>query len=256
MCGRLAMYCFLFPSTPSPAIQGTEVIAEWGLARQTSYDDGNPPPCNRVGHLGHSRLVTMVVYNPDPGTPPRQRGRQESSSRGTQWSILASWIRLGPDGRNGGGGLGPESMAGGSKSFVARREQSDKVKPLPCTLTEVFHAMAAWRPNPTKLAGITFQTGMLVNNVRSPVISIMIIQSGLGPWTFVPTSFLPSQPLLATITSVYHRCRCSSIVSSSPVRSRPSPQVQGQSPNRQCTMPICTLPMRVCGCVGSACVSV
>lgn len=71
-------------------------------------------------------------------------------------------------------------LHGRRESFVARRGQSDKVKPLPCTLTEVFHATAAWRQNPTKLAGIAFQTGMPVNNVRSPVISITIFRSGLG----------------------------------------------------------------------------
>lgn len=95
----------------------------------------------------------------------------------------------------------PGFMAGGSR---CRSRQSDKVKPLPCTLTEVFHATAAWRQNPTKTAGIAFQTGMPVDNVRPPVISITIIPSGLGPAHHVPSyrqaSFLPnpSCPLLAS----------------------------------------------------------
>lgn len=78
----------------------------------------------------------------------------------------------------------------------------NKVKPLPCTLTEVFHATAAWRQNPTRTAGIAFQTGMPVDNVRPPVISITIIPSGLGPHqalhvpAYRQASFLP-QPLLA-----------------------------------------------------------
>lgn len=70
--------------------------------------------------------------------------------------------------------------------------QSDKVKPLVCTLTEVFHATAAWSQNPTKPAGIACQTGMPVDNVRPPVISITIIQSGLGHVpAYLQASFLP-----------------------------------------------------------------
>lgn len=73
----------------------------------------------------------------------------------------------------------------------------NKVKPLPCTLTEVFHATAAWRQNPTRGAGIAFQTGMPVDNVRPPVISITIIPSGLGPHQacmYLRTDKLPSCP--------------------------------------------------------------
>lgn len=36
MCGRLAMYCSV-SQHPVSGIQGTEVIAEWGLATQASY---------------------------------------------------------------------------------------------------------------------------------------------------------------------------------------------------------------------------
>lgn len=126
---------------------------------------------------------------------------------------------------------------------VVCSRQSDKVKPLPCTLTEVFHATAAWRQNPTKTAGITFQTGMPVDNVRPPVISITIIRGDLGlhqPCTSVPTSFLPppTPPLplrglddLSTRRanpSCHHQhilpVRTVVHVLSSPVRSRPSPE--------------------------------
>lgn len=118
---------------------------------------------------------------------------------------------------------------------VVCSRQSDKVKPLPCTLTEVFHATAAWRQNPTKTAGIAFQTGMPVDNVRPPVISITIIRSDLGlhnQCTSVPTSFLPSQPLLplrgleglSTQSPAYPSSPDGRRVLSSPVRSRPSPK--------------------------------
>lgn len=36
MCSRLAMYCSV-SQHPVSGIQGTEVIAEWGLATQASY---------------------------------------------------------------------------------------------------------------------------------------------------------------------------------------------------------------------------
>lgn len=92
----------------------------------------------------------------------------------------------------------------GQKGVVVALEAKvrvNKVKPLPCTLTEVFHATAAWRQNPTRRAGIAFQTGMPVDNVRPPVISITIIPSSSGPHQacmYLRTDKLPScpQPLL------------------------------------------------------------
>lgn len=151
----------------------------------------------------------------------------------------------------------PGCMAGGSRR---RSRQSDKVKPLPCTLTEVFHATAAWRQNPTKTAGIAFQTGMPVDNVRPPVISITIIPSGLGPCTlprYVPAyrqaSFLPNPSSPRVIDSAsqcilpspaYPSGRDVRRVLSRPVRSRPSPSARPIS-NGQCTMAIWTLCVEV-----------
>lgn len=48
MCGRLAMYCSV-SQHPVSGVQGTEVIAEWGLARQASY--------TMATHRGASRLL-------------------------------------------------------------------------------------------------------------------------------------------------------------------------------------------------------
>lgn len=147
---------------------------------------------------------------------------------------------------------------------VVCSRQSDKVKPLPCTLTEVFHATAAWRQNPTKTAGITFQTGMPVDNVRPPVISITIIRGDLGlhqPCTSVPTSFLPppTPPLplrglddlstRRTNPSCHHQQypsgpdgrRCA--VQPSAVQTQPRVQGQSQQGNAQWlsvrTLPVC-----------------
>lgn len=151
-------------------------------------------------------------------------------------------------------------MHGRRESFVARRGQSDKVKPLPCTLTEVFHATAAWRQNPTKLAGIAFQTGMPVNNVRSPVISITIIRSGLGhvpayrqasspPPLFLPSTIRFSEPIHVAITSISFRCGCWSIVSSSPARSRPSSSFKANlQPAMHLPTTAITAFVGVCGC--------
>lgn len=205
----------------------------------------------------------LTVYAPAPAASPSKRG--QSSSRGSTaaeqrtaavcvpWhpDVLTSWTAgVGPDGERGGFGLVenawgcPGRMADGSRR---RSRQSDKVKPLPCTLTEVFHATAAWRQNPTKTAGIAFQTGMPVDNMRPPVISITIIPSGLGPVRHVPAyrqaSFPPnpsspfpasssyrlSEPMHFAITSISFRSRRSSLCC--PAQCGPDPdQVQDQSP--------------------------
>lgn len=135
---------------------------------------------------------------------------------------------------------------GGSRR---RSRQSDKVKPLPCTLTEVFHATAAWRQNPTRRAGIAFQTGMPVDNVRPPVISITIIPSGSGRSLYLRTDKLPSsptppspccrrssrpsEPIRFAITSVSFRPRGPPYVLASPAR-------PGQSPTDNAQCPACT----------------
>lgn len=141
--------------------------------------------------------------------------------------------------------MGMSRVDGKGGSRRRSRQSDNKVKPLPCTLTEVFHATAAWRQNPTRRAGIAFQTGMPVDNVRPPVISITIIPSGSGRSLHLRTDRLPSFPTPPSLC-----CRRSSRPSE-PIRFaitsisfRPrGPPCAGQSgearpvPNGQCTMP-------------------
>lgn len=198
-----------------------------GVSDAGELHDGNPPPCSRLLCMTQSRQPAHR------GGRKRAAAQRSAAEQGHSrcmcpGDVLTSW-RPGQDWDRMGRGVGlvedawgcPGCMAGGSR---CRSRQSDKVKPLPCTLTEVFHATAAWRQNPTKTAGIAFQTGMPVNNVRPPVISITIIPSGLGPVHHVPAyrqaSFPPnpsspflassyrlSEPMHFAITSISFRSR-------------------------------------------------
>lgn len=231
-----------------------------GVSDAGELHDGNPPPCGRLPYC--------VCPSTSPSNQPViEEGESSSSSAAEQGTaavcvcvcvcpgVLTSWTR---SGTGWGGGFGlvenawgcPGRMADGSR---CRSRQSDKVKPLPCTLTEVFHATAAWRQNPTKTAGIAFQTGMPVDNVRPPVISITIIPSGLGPVHHVPpyrqASFLPNPPLSLpglelstqrTNAFCYHQhiLPFETFVVCCPAQCGPDPaQVRGQSPTGNAQWP-------------------